>query len=278
MSSYILSISCHDEKGIVHKVTGVLFRHDLNINEQHEHVDLASNRFFMRVEASGVVDVAAVTKELKQAAPTAAEILFEPRHRKKILIFAGKEAHCLGDLLLRHGYGELEADIVAVVSNHVQLEELVEKFSLPFHCLPLGTNSREQHEASILKTIAQYAADYLVLAKYMRVLTKDFVDRFPSRIINIHHSFLPAFIGAKPYQQAFERGVKIIGASAHFVTPGLDEGPIIAQDVLPTNHSKSAAEMRQAGRDVEKTVLARALRLVLEHRVFVHQNRTIIFD
>ena len=179
---------------------------------------------------------------------------------------------------MRHHFNELNASILAVISNYENLEELTKKFNIPFYHLTHLNHSREGHEAEIVKLIEQYKPEFLVLAKYMRVLSPDFISRFHNRIINIHHSFLPSFAGANPYNQAYERGVKIIGATAHFVTDKLDEGPIIAQSVIPVDHSHNAAEMSQAGRDVEKIVLARSLKLVFDERVFVDGNKTIIFD
>jgi len=179
--------------------------------------------------------------------------------------------------LIRHEAGELDADIEAVIANHDVLEQLVRRFDIPFFHLPTEGLTREEHEENIMKLIDEQEFDYIVLAKYMRILTSSFVSRYPQQIINIHHSFLPAFIGANPYKQAFKRGVKIIGATAHFVTDDLDEGPIIAQDVIPVNHRLEWRDMQRAGRDVEKIVLSRALSYVLNDRVFVHGNKTIVF-
>jgi formyltetrahydrofolate deformylase len=195
-----------------------------------------------------------------------------------VVVLVSAEHHCLGELLLRHAHDELGADILAVVSNHTRLEALTTRFNVPFHHVPHADVGRGEHERAIENILSTYAPDYLVLAKYMRVLTPEFVSRYPHRIINIHHSFLPAFAGSNPYRQAFERGVKIIGATAHFVTEHLDEGPIIAQAVVPIDHSYRPEEMAQAGRDVEKIVLAKALKLVFEERVFLNGSRTIVFD
>lgn len=190
---------------------------------------------------------------------------------------ATKESHALGDILIRHADGELDARIECVLSNHDTLEALVRRFDIPFMCVPAEGMSREEHEEHVMKLINQFEFDFIVLAKYMRILTPGFVKAFEKKIINIHHSFLPAFIGANPYKQAHERGVKIIGATAHFVTDDLDEGPIIAQDVIPVNHRMEWRDMQRAGRDVEKVVLSRALSYVLNDRVFVHGNKTIVF-
>ena len=191
---------------------------------------------------------------------------------------ATKEPHALGDILIRYCDKELDANILAVIANRDNLKSLVKRFNIPFIYINADGLSREEHEALILKELSKYKnIDYIVLAKYMRILTPNFVKKYEGKIINIHHSFLPAFIGANPYKQAYERGVKIIGATAHFVTNDLDEGPIIAQDVIPVNHRYSWKDMQQAGRDVEKIVLARALKLVLEDRVFITNNKTVVF-
>jgi formyltetrahydrofolate deformylase len=193
-------------------------------------------------------------------------------------VCATREPHCLGELLLLDAVGDLPGRIVAVVSNHDLLHGLVQRFGVPFHHVSHEGVSREAHEAELARVIEGYAPHSIVLARYMRVLSERFVGRYPQRIINIHHSFLPAFAGASPYRQAHARGVKIIGATAHFVTAELDDGPIIAQDVIHVDHAYSPERMAQAGRDVEKLVLARAVRLVLEDRVFLHGRRTVVFD
>jgi len=210
--------------------------------------------------------------------PTTANVRTVLREPRRIVICATREPHCLGELLLLDTVGELPGKIVAVISNHNTLRELVEKFEVPFHFLPHRKQSRETHEQHLAQLIDSYTPEVIVLARYMRVLSNHFVDQYSEKLINIHHSFLPAFVGAAPYQQAFERGVKLIGATAHYVTAELDAGPIIAQDVIPVDHNFSAKQMAQAGRDVEKIVLAKAVRLVLEDRVFTHCGRTVVFS
>ncbi|MBC8076137.1 MAG: formyltetrahydrofolate deformylase [Chloroflexales bacterium] len=278
MNSHILLIDCPDQTGLVYHITGALYRHGYNIVANSEFVDRASGQFFMRTVFAGERAPHPVLDALRAALPPAATLRLAQPGAKRVVVLATREHHCLGDLLIRHAYGELSAQIVAVIANHATLGPLVRRFDLPFHHVPHQALSREQHEAQVLALVAGYAPDYLVLAKYMRVLTPAFVARYSGRIVNIHHSFLPAFVGASPYKQAFERGVKIIGATAHLVSDTLDEGPIIAQGVIPVDHTQSAADMAQAGRDVEKTVLARALRLVFEEHVFVSGNKTIILD
>ncbi len=276
--THILRIDCADRKGLVHTITGVLFRVGLNITSTHEFVDRRRGTFFMRTEFAGEFDRETVLGELHASLPEDTRITLSEKRRKDIVIMATREHHCLGDLLLRHRYGELNARVLAVVSNHNDLGELVEKFEIPFHCVSHEGMSREEHEDAVLKVIDLHAPEYIVLAKYMRILSHDFVDRFPNRIINIHHSFLPAFIGANPYRQAYERGVKIIGATSHYVTQKLDDGPIIAQSVIPVDHTFDVDDMQRAGRDGEKVVLARALKLAFEDKIFVNGNKTIIFD
>jgi formyltetrahydrofolate deformylase len=278
MNPQILLVECSDRKGLVYAVTGVLFRHGLNIVQNSEFVDHESGTFFMRTAVDGDADPAALERELQSVLPDGAVVRFPSREKRRTVILATKEYHCLGDLLLRHAFGDLNAKILAVISNHAGLEPLVRRFDVPYHHIGHENKSRAELEKEILAELARYDPEYIILAKYMRVLTAPFIQRYRNRIINIHHSFLPAFAGAHPYRQAFTRGVKIIGATAHFVTENLDEGPIIAQGVLPVGHTYTADDMLQAGRDVEKSILARAVKLVLDERVFLCGKRTIIFE
>ena len=270
-------IDCDDEKGLVYKFSKVFYDRGLNIDSNREFVDKEKGKFFMRTVVTGDFEVDELEDELKAIIPKSAHLKVIAPKRKKIVILATKESHALGDILIRHEAGELDADIEAVIANHDVLKLLVRRFDIPFFHVPTEGLSREEHEEHIANLIDEEDFDYIVLAKYMRILTSSFVSRYPEKIINIHHSFLPAFIGANPYKQAFERGVKIIGATAHFVTNDLDEGPIIAQDVIPVNHRFEWRDMQKAGRDVEKIVLSRALNFVLNDRVFVHGNKTIVF-
>ncbi|MDR6963434.1 formyltetrahydrofolate deformylase [Shewanella putrefaciens] len=273
----ILMTDCADAQGLIAKITSVCFNHKLNIIKNSEFVDNAQGRFFMRTELEGVFHCEQLLQDLRDVLPAQNHMTLVSAGKKRIVVLVTKEAHCLGDLLMKAYYGGLSVDIAAVVGNHDALRELAEKFNIPFHLVSHVGLDRTQHEQALLGAVAQYEPDYLVLAKYMRVLTPDFVAQYPNRIINIHHSFLPAFIGAAPYRQAWERGVKIIGATAHFVNNCLDEGPIIKQDVIPVDHSYSALEMARAGRDVEKSVLSKALQLVLNEQVVVYGNKTIVF-
>jgi len=278
MVEQVLHIDCPDQKGLVYRITEVLYKHGLNIVSNQEFVDVTTNHFVMRTAFEGDETPDGVVNDLREALPDAANIQKAKIGDRSVVILATKEPHCVGDLLLRYNYGELPAEVDAVISNHEKLNPLAGAFEVPFHHVSHEGLDRRAHEERLQEVIDQYDPDYLVLAKYMRIFTPQFVDRYRNRIVNIHHSFLPAFVGASPYRQAFERGVKIIGATAHFVTDDLDEGPIIAQDILPVNHTHTAEQMAHAGRDVEKTVLAKAVKLLLEERIFVHTNRTIVFE
>jgi formyltetrahydrofolate deformylase len=278
MQTSIMRIDCPDQKGIIHAVTGVLLDHKFNITQNGEFVDRETMQFFMRTEFAGDSDPFQMHVQLKKLLPEQANIEILNERKKSIVIMATKEPHCLGDLLIRNAFDEINAEIKAVVSNYERLKNLVEGFGLSYHYIPHDPHTRQQHENIICEIIDGYQPDYIVLAKYMRVLSPSFVSKYRNRLINIHHSFLPAFTGSNPYLQAYQRGVKIIGATAHFVTDLLDEGPIITQDAIHIDHTYGPEEMKQAGRDVEKVVLARALKLVFEDRVFINTNKTIIFE
>ena len=278
MSQYRVLIDANDEKGLVYKVSGVFYNYDLNILSNSEFVDKESNKFFMRSVVDGDVNKEELHKAIKEVLPQKASLKIVEPKKKNIIIMATKEMHALGDILIRHEAEELEANILAVVSNYNKLESLVSKFDIPYITVSHEGLERPEHEKKVIEVIESFGdVDYIVLAKYMRILTPHFVETFEDKIINIHHSFLPAFIGANPYKQAYDRGVKIIGATAHFVNNHLDEGPIIAQEVIHVNHAYSWRDMQRAGRDVEKVVLSRALKLALEDRIFVYANRTVIF-
>ena len=277
MRKYRVLIDSKDEKGLVYKISKVFFENDMNIEKNDEYVDKENNKFFNRSEVTGHIEADELEKKLKEALPKANIKVIVPK-KKKVVLMATKESHVLGDILIRHYDGELPIEIVAVISNYDFLRPLVEKFKIDYFHVSHADMQRSEHEEKILSLLEMFGPiDYIVLAKYMRILTPDFVQKYENRIINIHHSFLPAFIGANPYKQAYDRGVKIIGATAHFVNNNLDEGPIIDQDVIRVDHTYSWQEMRKAGRDIEKTVLARALRLAVEDRIFVYANKTVIF-
>lgn len=275
--NYILKIDCPDEKGLIYRIADVVFKYQLNIIKNDEFVDRENGKFFMRAQLSGEADLGAFKGTLQAMLPSKSNIYVVEERKKDIILMGTKETHCLGDILLKHYSDDLNANILAIVSNHEELADLSEKFHIPFHCVSHEGLNRSEHEAKVLEVLSQYTIDYIVLAKYMRILSGEFVSHYEEKMINIHHSFLPAFIGANPYKQAFARGVKIIGATAHFVNNNLDEGPIIAQDVIHVNHEMSWKDMQKAGRNVEKVVLSNALDLVFEERIFVHDNKTIIF-
>lgn len=276
MEEYILLIDTQDAKGLVYNISKILFANNLNIEQNAEYVDPETKKFFMRSIISGKVSANILLKELKEVLPQGASIKLNKKEKKDVVILATKESHVLGDLLIRHSAGELNANIKAVIANHETLKNLVEKFDIPFTCISAEGLSREEHEDKMIGKIQEFNPELIVLAKYMRILTPKFVQAFPKQVLNIHHSFLPAFIGANPYKQAHDRGVKIIGATAHYVTDDLDEGPIIYQDVVRVDHSYSWEDMRNAGRNVEKIVLSNAFEYLLNDRVFVHGNKTVI--
>lgn len=278
MSQCRVLIDANDEKGLVYKISTVFFNNDLNMLSNSEFVDKENNKFFMRSVVDGDIDLDKLETALKEILPDSAGIkLVEPK-KKNIIIMATKELHALGDILIRHESGELDANILAVISNYDELESLVAKFDIPYITVSHEGCERLEHEQKIIECINGFVdVNYIVLAKYMRILTPRFVETYEDKIINIHHSFLPAFIGANPYKQAYNRGVKIIGATAHFVNNNLDEGPIIAQEVIHVDHAYSWRDMQRLGRDVEKVVLSRALKLALEDRIFVYANKTVIF-
>jgi formyltetrahydrofolate deformylase len=276
--THTILIDCPDAKGLVHKVTGVLYHNDLNVIANSEFVQPETQRFFMRTEIEGDMDVERIRGGLLGILPENAGVSIAEKRKKRIVVLVTKEHHAIGELLLRHAFNELNAEIVAVIGNHDLLRGLVERFDIPFFLISHEGMTREVHEVAVLEKISSFQPEFIVLAKYMRILTADFVKHYPNQIVNIHHSFLPAFIGANPYRQAYERGVKIIGATAHFVNNNLDEGPIIVQRVIPIDHTDSWQEMAQMGRDAEKLALAHALKLVFEDRVFVSDNKTVIFN
>ncbi|MCP4969996.1 MAG: formyltetrahydrofolate deformylase [Arcobacter sp.] len=276
MKEYILLIDTIDEKGLVYNISKVLFANNLNIEQNAEYVEKEFNKFFMRTVISGDINRNILLKELTEVLPDNSTIKLNIKSKKDIIILATKESHVLGDLLIRYIDGELNANIKAVIANHDYLKDLVESFNIPFHCVSAEDMEREAHEEVVINKIREYNPELIVLAKYMRILTPNFVQTFPQQVLNIHHSFLPSFIGANPYKQAHHRGVKIIGATAHYVTNDLDEGPIIDQGVVRVDHSFTWQDMRRSGRNVEKVVLSNALQLLLDDKVFVYDNKTVI--
>ena len=274
----IILIQCIDQVGLVASITKVMAKGQLNIVSMREHVDQAQGRFFMRLEITYDGDGLFLEKKLLDILPDNAIVSINPLPQKRVVVMVTKEYHCLADILVRNFYRTLGATVLAVIGNHAVLEDICKRFDVPFFAVPHEQITKAEFEEKITAIVDQYDPDYIVLAKFMRILSPGLVAKFPSRIINIHHSFLPAFIGANPYRQAFERGVKLIGATAHFVSNELDEGPIIAQQSISVNHSYTVADMIKAGKEIETSVLATALKLVFEDRVFVYKNKTVVFD
>ncbi|RPE13521.1 formyltetrahydrofolate deformylase [Chitinophaga lutea] len=271
-------IQSKDRIGLVADISGIMARAKLNIVSLREHVDKVENRFYIRIETENETEPVALEQEIRKVLPDDALIAINPRPEKKIVVMVTKEYHCLADILVRHQFKTLGATVQCVIGNHAVLQDICDRFGVPFHFVSHEGVSKDALESAIRAHIDACEPDYIVLAKFMRILSPAFVAAYPMRIINIHHSFLPAFAGAHPYRQAFERGVKLIGATSHFVTNELDEGPIIAQQVIPVNHSYTAGDMMKAGQEIETSVLARALRLVFSDRVFVYRNKTVVFE
>ncbi|MDJ0959447.1 MAG: formyltetrahydrofolate deformylase [Acidimicrobiia bacterium] len=278
-----LLLSCPDQRGLVATVAAFLYEHDGNIIHADQHTDAEEGVFLQRVEWE--LDGFGVERdELADAFAPIAErfgmnwsLRFSDA-RPRVALFVSKQAHCMYDLLARYRMGELRCEIPLVISNHADLGHIAADFGIPYHHLPLTPETKPEQEAAALRLLEAHGVDVIVLARYMQILSADFVAGYQNRIINIHHSFLPAFAGARPYHQAHERGVKIIGATAHYVTETLDDGPIIAQDVSVVSHRDSVKDLVRTGTDLEKVVLARATRLHLDNRVLVYGNRTVIFD
>ena len=278
---YVLTLSCPDRPGIVHAVSGVLLHQGCNIVESGQFTDPRNGAFFMRVSFSSQkrVNLAGFTAGVKTVAE-AFDITWDlmlPKLKSRVLIMVSRFGHCLNDILFRYQSGTLPIEIPAIVSNHRDLEQLATHYDVPFHYLPVRAENKQQQEASLLKIIKEQKVELVVLARYMQILSNELCRALDGRAINIHHSFLPSFKGAKPYHQAYERGVKLIGATAHYVTSDLDEGPIIEQDVARAEHSLGPDDLVAAGRDIESVVLARALHLHIERRVMLSGQRTIIF-
>lgn len=274
----IVIIQSSYRPALVNTVSDVFIKEQIGIKTVRDYRDPYNQFFFIRIEADDYADTLKLEKLLAAVLPPDAEIKINPLPEKKIVVLVTKEYHCLGDILIRNEFKTLGASVQCVIGNHAVLQKICEKFNVPFHLVSHEDKNRIEFELALLDIIQQYETDYLVLAKFMRILSPHFADHFPMRIINIHHSFLPAFIGANPYKQAFHRGVKLIGATAHFVTRDLDEGPIIAQQTFPVNHSFTAQDMIKTGKEIETAVLSKALQLVFDDRVFVYQNKTVVFD
>ncbi len=274
----MIRIKCPDRQGLIAGIAGVLHRNNNNILVMKEFVETETSTFFTRLELEREPGAKDLQQQLAAVLPEDAEISIIPRRKKDLVIMVTREHHCLSDLLVRHYFNELHARVRAVVGNYDVLRSFCEKFAIPFHHISHEGKSQGEYEEQMLEILCGYQPDYLILAKFMRILSPDFVSRYRERIINIHHSFLPAFKGANPYKKAFERGVKLIGATAHIVNNDLDEGPIITQKIIPVQHDDHLRDMVEAGHEIEKSVLADALRLVLQDRIFVSNNKTIILE
>jgi formyltetrahydrofolate deformylase len=273
----VILIQCTDQIGLVAKISALLAEDGLNILSMHEHVDKVANLFFMRLEVNKQAEGSPLEQKLHELLPQGALIRVNPDPVKKIIVMVTKEYHCLADILVRNYFKTLGATVQCVIGNHTNLQGICDRFDIPF-CHVAFEGSSVTSEKQVLDIIMQYEPDFIVLAKFMRILSPAFVSHFPHKIINIHHSFLPAFAGANPYKQAYERGVKLVGATAHFVTNELDEGPIIAQQIISSNHTHTATDMMKAGKEIETAVLAKALRVVFDDRVFIYKNKTVVLE
>lgn len=274
----VIIIQCKDRVGLVAAITSVLAKAGYNIISMREHVDLEENKFFVRIVVDNITDPQNIEMAIIKVLPPDAIVKVNPLPEKKIVVLVTKEYHCLSDILTRNHFKTLGANVQCVIGNHPDLKNITERFSIPFYSVSHENKNKENFEAELMDIILPYNPDYLILAKFMRILSPEFITSFKLKIINIHHSFLPAFIGANPYSQAFKRGVKIIGATAHFVTNDLDEGPILTQKIISVNHSFILTDLIKAGRENETAALAKAMQLVFEDRVFVYNNKTVVFE
>jgi formyltetrahydrofolate deformylase len=281
-NSAILLISCPDRKGEVATIADFVYRHNGNILHADEHADEESGLFLMRVEFDPKdfdIDLADFGKHFSPVAETFSMKwrLAQSSHRQRMIILVSKYDHCLVDLLYRHKSGELACEIPLIISNHADNQAIADFYKIPYAIVPVTKENKREAEGRIHDLIDRQQPDFIVLARYMQILSSDFVNRYPQRIVNIHHSFLPAFVGARPYHQAFERGVKLIGATSHYVTEVLDDGPIIEQDVVRVSHRDTVEDLIRKGRDLEKVVLSRAVRWHVENRVLLYGNKTVVF-
>ena len=280
----VLLMHCPDHKGIVNQVTAFLLNNNGNVVDIDQHVDQEQSHFYMRVEWE--LDGFNIPKDkIAEYFDTLVGVkhhLVSELHfiqtKPKIAIYVSKASHCLSDLLARYQSGEWQVDIAMVISNHTKLKSITEKYDIPYHHLPITPDNKADQEGIQTQLIHSHGVNLIVLARYMQILSDGFVKEFQNKIINIHHSSLPAFIGANPYKAAYQRGVKFMGATGHYVTADLDEGPIIAQDIIPISHRDSIADLKRKGRDIEKIVLAKAVWSHINHKIIVHQNKTVVFE
>ena len=281
-NSAILLITCPDRKGEVATIADFIYRHNGNILHADEHGDEESGLFLMRVEFDPKdfdINLVDFSHHFSPIAETFGMKwrLAQSTYRPRMIIFVSKYDHCLVDLLYRHKSGELACDIPLIISNHADNQQIADFFGIPYCIISITKDNKADAEQRMHAVIEEHKPDFMVLARYMQILSNEFVNRYPQRIVNIHHSFLPAFVGARPYHQAFERGVKLIGATSHYVTEVLDDGPIIEQDVVRVSHRDTVEDLIRKGRDLEKVVLSRAVRAHVENRVLVYGNKTVIF-
>ena len=281
-NSAILLLACPDRKGLVATISDFVFRHNGNIIHANEHADEESNLFLMRVEFDPAGFDIPLSEFKKYFASIAEKYqmnwrLAQSSHRPKMAVLVSKYDHCLVDLLYRHKSGELACEIPVIISNHSDNKPIADFYKIPYAVVAVLKENKQGAEQKILALLRQHEPDFVVLARYMQILPAEFLTEYPQRIINIHHSVLPAFVGAKPYHQAFERGVKLIGATSHYVTEVLDDGPIIEQDVVRISHNDSLDDLLRKGRDLEKVVLSRAVRWHIENRILVYGNKTVVF-
>ena len=282
-NSATLLITCPDAKGIVAAIADFLYQHNANILHADQHQDAENSLFLMRVEwdlKDFSLDEASFARAFEVIAKTY-KMTWELKlsaDKPRMAIMVSQYDHCLADLLHRYKNNELQCDIPLIISNHLNAQKLAEFYDIPFFHIPVEKDKKKEAEAEQFALFDKYQVDFIVLARYMQILSEDFVKRYPQRVINIHHSFLPAFIGAKPYHRAFERGVKLIGATSHYVTEVLDEGPIIEQDIDRISHRDQVEDLIQKGRDLERIVLYKAVRWHIENRILIYGNKTVIFD
>lgn len=284
MQQITILIHCEDQKGIIAAVTNFIVKVEGNIIYIDQHVDVEQNVFFMRLECeltNKTIPLESIKNDFQQTIANAFKMsweLYTKEPKPKMALFVSKYDHCLFDILGRYSAGELNVEIPLIVSNHEDLRSIAERFDIPFYCIPFTKENKEESEKQQIELLQKHEIDFVVLARYMQIITPNLIALYENKIINIHHSFLPAFPGAKPYHSAFKRGVKIIGATSHYVTQALDEGPIIEQDITRVSHTNSVEDFIMKGRDLERIVLARAIKLHSERKTMVYCNKTVVFS
>ncbi len=284
LNTAVILINCPDQKGIVHKVCDFVLTNNGNILKLDQHVDHSDGLFFMRVEWE-LDDFSIPTDKIEEYFDTLIAKQYEMTwslylraHKPKMGIFVSKYSHCIHDILSRYESGEWDIEIPLIISNHDKFEKLAQQHNIPFYHFPITKENKQEQEKKEIAILKRNKVDFVILARYMQILSPQLIDAFPMKIINIHHSSLPAFAGANPYKAAYERGVKFMGATAHYVTEDLDEGPIIAQDVIPISHRDSISEMKRKGKNIEKIVFANAIWSHLNHNVLIYKNKTVVFE